>query len=92
MTKNFVIKTNRRISGEVALKRAKNFLKITPTFKDGYLMIDGPTICDLFIVEDGSLRPCNGSEWVHYFRTYLYPYSSTEPVKPVVKRDRYIIK
>ena len=70
---NQTIKSTYNLNELIATTKAKSLLKQTPGFTDGYILVDCPDICDLFIVEKSKLRKCTGEEWGYYFRTYLYP-------------------
>ena len=80
---NAVINSHCTLSIEKSTERAQKYLREAEDFKNGYIYVDSPTLCDLFIVENRKLRPCTTKEWSFYFKTMLYPPAvvAPEPVR-----------
>lgn len=70
-TLNYTIKSKTNISLKESLFKANMFVKMNKAFFKGFILIDCPDICDLFIIENRKVRQCDDHEWGCYYREYI---------------------
>ena len=78
---NITVKVDKNYYTSIdAIARARRVLKkerLVNTEIEGYIMIDGPDVSDLFVIKPAtrgksySIKACSGDEWTNYFYTFI---------------------